>query len=159
MKIKNFILKIILWFSQKTIPIDVFAQRYPVSIKGIIIWEGKVLLLKNERDEWDLPGGKLYSDISAEACLIREVKEETNLDISVRSLEATFIYDVKNWIKVFVVVYQCSMISDKNELKISGEHYDVGFFNSKSIKSININQAYKNIVIPIIERGKNIHLS
>ena len=58
MTLKNRILKIILWFSQKTIPIDLFAQRYPISIKGIIIWEDKVLLLKNEREEWDLPGGK-----------------------------------------------------------------------------------------------------
>ena len=81
------------------------------------------------------------------------------MDISVGTLESTFIYNVQNWIKVFVVVYQCSIISDKNDLKISGEHYDIGFFNIQKVKSININQTYKNIIIPIIERGKNIHLS
>jgi 8-oxo-dGTP pyrophosphatase MutT (NUDIX family) len=158
MTIKDRILKIILWFSRKTIPIDFFAYRYPISVKGIIIWEDKVLLLKNERDEWDLPGGKLSADVSAEACLIREVKEETNLDVSIGHLEATFIYNVQNWVRVLVVVYQCSVISKKEDLKISGEHYDVGFFSVQNLKTININQTYKNIVIPIIERGKNIHL-
>lgn len=32
---------------------------FPVSIKGVLILDGKALLLKNERDEWDLPGGKI----------------------------------------------------------------------------------------------------
>jgi 8-oxo-dGTP pyrophosphatase MutT (NUDIX family) len=76
MTLKDRILQIILWISGKTIPVDLFSQRYPISIKGIIIWENKVLLLKNERGEWDLPGGKLNKDISAEACLIREIKED-----------------------------------------------------------------------------------
>jgi 8-oxo-dGTP pyrophosphatase MutT (NUDIX family) len=152
MKFKDRILKAVLWLSRKTIPVDVFAQRYPVSIKGIIIWENKVLLLKNERGEWDLPGGKLQSDISAEACLIREVKEETNLDISVGSLEATFIYNIQNWIKVFVVVYQCSIISDKNDLEISGEHYDKSFFNISEIKDINIYVEYQKIIQRIFNK-------
>jgi 8-oxo-dGTP pyrophosphatase MutT (NUDIX family) len=152
MTFKNRILKIVLWFSQKTIPIDFFAQRYPISIKGIIIWEDKVLLLKNERGEWDLPGGKLYADASSEACLIREVKEETNLDISVGSLEATFIYNIKNWIKVFVVVYQCSIISDKNDLKISGEHYDKNFFSFEEMNdNINIYKGYRKLIINILK--------
>ena len=28
---------------------------FPVSIKGVLIIDGKALLLKNERNEWDLP--------------------------------------------------------------------------------------------------------
>src|SRR6185369_13602359 len=30
---------------------------WPVSIKGVCLVGGKVVLLKNERDEWELPGG------------------------------------------------------------------------------------------------------
>ena len=29
---------------------------HPVSIKGVVVRDGKVLLLKNEREEWELPG-------------------------------------------------------------------------------------------------------
>ena len=32
---------------------------FPVSVKGVAIQDGKVLLLENERNEWELPGGKL----------------------------------------------------------------------------------------------------
>jgi len=32
---------------------------FPVSVKGVAVQGGKVLLLRNERDEWELPGGKL----------------------------------------------------------------------------------------------------
>lgn len=35
------------------------AYRFPVSVKGVIYHNGKVVLLKNERDEWELSGGKL----------------------------------------------------------------------------------------------------
>ena len=155
MTFKDRILKIILWFSRKTIPFDFFSKRYPISIKGVIICENKVLLLKNERDEWDLPGGKLKSDASAEACLIREVKEETNLEISVGSLEATFVYNIRNWIKVFVVVYHCTLISKKETLKISGEHYDSGFFSVENLKLMNMNWLHRTIIISTLEKYKN----
>ena len=32
---------------------------YPISVKGVVVRAGRVLLLKNERDEWELPGGRL----------------------------------------------------------------------------------------------------
>jgi|TARA_B110000285_G_C14793685_1_gene454205 ADP-ribose pyrophosphatase YjhB (NUDIX family) len=153
MTLKDRILQIILWISGKTIPVDLFSQRYPISIKGIIIWENKVLLLKNERGEWDLPGGKLNKDISAEACLIREIKEETNLEVTVGKLESTFIYNIRNWVKVFIVVYQCAMTSDKSNLKISGEHFDENFFTLSELESINIYRHYKDVIQKVLSRN------
>jgi hypothetical protein len=32
-------------------------RAFPVSVKGVAVQGGKVLLLRNERDEWELPGG------------------------------------------------------------------------------------------------------
>jgi ADP-ribose pyrophosphatase YjhB (NUDIX family) len=40
-------------------PGDNNAYRFPVSVKGVVAQAEKFLLLKNERDEWELPGGKL----------------------------------------------------------------------------------------------------
>ena len=34
-------------------------MNFPVSIKGILVEAGWVVLLENERDEWELPGGRL----------------------------------------------------------------------------------------------------
>jgi hypothetical protein len=35
------------------------AYRFPVSVKGIVVRDGAVVLVRNRRDEWELPGGKL----------------------------------------------------------------------------------------------------
>jgi 8-oxo-dGTP pyrophosphatase MutT (NUDIX family) len=35
------------------------AHAFPVSVKGVAVQGGMVLLLENERNEWELPGGKL----------------------------------------------------------------------------------------------------
>ena len=59
---------------------------WPVSIKGVAVdAHGRVLLLKNERQEWELPGGRLETgdpaagmrgDDSPEQALEREILEE-----------------------------------------------------------------------------------
>lgn len=56
---------------------------------GILIEDQKILLVKqdvNEKRQWSLVGGKLEPCESIEHCLIREFKEETGLDISVKEL-------------------------------------------------------------------------
>jgi len=35
-----------------------FEYQLPISVKVVIDLSGKVPLLKNERDEWELPGGR-----------------------------------------------------------------------------------------------------
>ena len=64
-----------------TPPRDNGAFRFPVSVKGVVIRGGKVILLRNERDEWELPGGKLELGESPEACLAREIAEELATEI------------------------------------------------------------------------------
>jgi 8-oxo-dGTP diphosphatase len=34
------------------------AEFLPISIKGVLIEDSKVVLLENERGEWELPGGR-----------------------------------------------------------------------------------------------------
>ncbi|MFS0783156.1 NUDIX domain-containing protein [Bacillus sp. 1P06AnD] len=48
-------------------------MKLPISIKGIITENNQVLLLKNDRDEWELPGGRLEGHEKPEECLKREI--------------------------------------------------------------------------------------
>jgi 8-oxo-dGTP pyrophosphatase MutT (NUDIX family) len=34
-------------------------MQFPVSVKGVLFQRGTVVLLENERAEWELPGGRL----------------------------------------------------------------------------------------------------
>jgi len=59
--------------------------------RAIIISGNKILLVKrtiNERIYWACPGGQIEKGESKEEALIREVKEETGLDIKVGDLLA-----------------------------------------------------------------------
>ena len=60
---------------------------YVVRPSAIIINDGKVLLVKSEYHGdtfYVLPGGKLKVGETMGDCLIREIKEETNLDITLK---------------------------------------------------------------------------
>jgi hypothetical protein len=45
----------------------------PISVKGIVFEDGKVWLRHNERNEWELPGGKLDEGEQPEETVVREM--------------------------------------------------------------------------------------
>ena len=67
-------------------------QQFYVGIHGVIANRGRVLILMRapgmnyRAGSWDLPGGHLALGENFEDCLIREVKEETALDVSIERM-------------------------------------------------------------------------
>ncbi|MBN1161453.1 MAG: NUDIX hydrolase [Dehalococcoidales bacterium] len=56
---------------------------------GVLVEENRILILKqsvSETRKWSLPGGALEPGETIEQCLIREMKEETGLDVKVKEL-------------------------------------------------------------------------
>lgn len=66
--------------------------RWPVSIKGVVTASRQVLLVLNERDEWELPGGRLEPVESPEQCVGREIEEETGLTATVDKIVDSWVY-------------------------------------------------------------------
>jgi ADP-ribose pyrophosphatase YjhB (NUDIX family) len=60
-----------------------------VRATGVLIEDDRMLLVKQyvtPKRGWSMPGGKLEPDETIEQCLIREMKEETGLDIKINEL-------------------------------------------------------------------------
>jgi 8-oxo-dGTP pyrophosphatase MutT (NUDIX family) len=55
---------------------------FPVSVKGVVVRDGRVLLLRNERDEWELPGGKLDLGEEPPDYVVREITEEVGWEVT-----------------------------------------------------------------------------
>ena len=66
-------------------------RRYPerpyVGIGGIIVHEGRVVLVKRRFEplawQWSIPGGAVEAGETLEACLVREMAEETGFLVEV----------------------------------------------------------------------------
>ncbi len=67
-----------------------YPDRPFVGVGAVILEADRVLLVKRgkpPRDkEWSLPGGAQDVGETVDACLRREVREETNLEVSIRAL-------------------------------------------------------------------------
>ncbi len=97
--------------------------------KVVLIDQSKRVLFLKRSDyvvkyagEWDLPGGHLKQNESLILGLKREVKEETNLDIS----DPVFFLKMDN-LNFFYAMY------DSQEIRISHEHVDYKFFEQKEL--------------------------
>jgi len=82
-------------------------MRLPVSVKGILIHRGRVLVLRNDRGEWELPGGRLDDGETPEEALRREILEETGLRVTVGALVDAWVFRVTPREKVLVLEYVC----------------------------------------------------
>ena len=79
---------------------------YPVSIKGVMLEAGRVVLLEIERGEWELPGGRLEPGDPPESCLAREFAEELGVEVAVKGILDSWVYEVVPQQRVVIVTYE-----------------------------------------------------
>ena len=122
--------------NKQIVPQDNLAYRFPVSIKGIIKNKNRFLLLKNDRREWEFPGGKLEPKESIEKCLTREIKEETDLTVKIDRFVDGWIYPIDKNVNVLILVFGCKL-KNLRPLTISPEHKEAGWFTCQEIMKLN----------------------
>jgi 8-oxo-dGTP pyrophosphatase MutT (NUDIX family) len=105
---------------------------YPVSIKGVLIQDGRVLLLLNERGEWDLPGGRPDPGEDHRAALVREVREETGLAVEVGALVDEHLFEVLPQRFVRIVAYACTLQAD-SAVALSHEHHEASWIELSTL--------------------------
>ena len=118
-------------------------RRLLVSTKALLHCNGRVLLLKNEREEWDLPGGKLQGDETLEQCLARELIEELGVSIEASRVLDAFKHHYHD--NIMVIVYEGSCDAEFEPV-LSDEHAEAGWFSVKEISTMNVPGVYQEVI-------------
>jgi 8-oxo-dGTP pyrophosphatase MutT (NUDIX family) len=124
---------------------DGATTRFPVSVKGVILQDGEVVLVSNPRGEWELPGGKLESDETPEACVAREVAEELALEVRVGALVDAWVYRIAAGTDVLVLGYGCEPVGWPVRLA-SPEGKTVGLFALGRLDGLRLPAGYRTTI-------------
>ena len=129
--------------------------------------QGQILLQKRSDNHlWGLPGGLIEVNESIESAAIREVKEETNLDIEVESFIGVFNNPFMRWrtndyARIISFCFKAKVIG--SEMKINDdESLELKFFHYTdlpmihSIDTLEMIQAYHQ-KLPMTVEGKRYH--
>ena len=118
---------------------------FPVSVKGVVVREGLVLLLRNERDEWELPGGKLELGEDPAECVRREIAEEVNWQVTTGPLLDSWQYHIREGVDVLIITYGCHVNTDTAPV-VSHEHKEVGLFSAAEVEELRMPSGYKKSI-------------
>ncbi|WP_329134296.1 NUDIX domain-containing protein [Streptomyces sp. NBC_01476] len=125
-----------------------FEYQLPISVKVVIDLSGRVPLLKNEREEWELPGGKLELGETPLSTAAREVEEELGLEADLLSgLDAvdSWVYEIFPHRHVFVVSYGAEYLGGRQP-RLSHEHKELGLFRYDDIAALTMPEPYKETI-------------
>jgi 8-oxo-dGTP diphosphatase len=104
--------------------------KFTVGVFAVAINDAGEVLLCQRRDNgyWDLPGGGLHQGENCREGVIRETKEETNVDVEVEKIVAIY---TKIDVDDLVIVFLCKIIGGRR--RINGEASSVKFFNPEKL--------------------------
>ncbi len=99
-----------------------------VVVKAVIGQQGKYLIVRRDDNDdigagtWEFPGGKIEFGENLEDALLREVKEETGISVSVVRLLYATTFMTNPQRQVVLMAYLCKPHGD--DIKLSFEHSD-----------------------------------
>ena len=107
---------------------------------------GKFVLLRNARDEWELPGGKLEAGEDPRECVERELFEELNVHATATRLLDVWLYDILGQVEVLIVTYAMRPLGADTVLHISDEHRELGLYPLEEIEALHMPRGYKRSI-------------
>ncbi len=117
----------------------------PVSIKGVLLLDRQVVLVKNSRDEWELPGGRPDAGEAHAQTLAREFTEELSVSIVVDRLIDSYVFEVVPGRNVQIVTYGCK-VSGEFDPRLSDEHSEHCLWPVARLSEINLPVGYRRSV-------------
>lgn len=123
---------------------------YGLTMRGIIKnSDGEILIVKRhpksrtDPDTWELPGGKVDEGESFDDALVREIKEETNLDCKVGDLATAIQHDYPYKRTVQMIMHLDDV---EGELMISDEHTDAKYASIDEIRTLTLSSCLEKVL-------------
>ena len=118
-----------------------------VDVRAVVFRKDKILLVKETIDgRWSLPGGWADVELTASEVVVKEVKEESGLDVKAEKLLAVF--DKKchpHPPEIYYVYKMFFLCSEKGgALNISIETSDANFFGINELPELSTNRVTKS---------------
>ena len=117
-----------------------------VTIKGLVVKDGKILLMKEplkRSGKWELPGGGLDFGEDIYEGLKREIEEEMGLKVKSIEKRPMYVWPWKyenerkmDWYYSFVVTYKIEL--ENFDFKVTGECEEIGFFSKEELENIEL---------------------
>jgi 8-oxo-dGTP pyrophosphatase MutT (NUDIX family) len=118
-------------------------QTYPISVKGVLLVDGRVVLVKNSRAEWELPGGRTEPGEDHVRALRREFLEELAVEVSVAQQIDSYLFEVVPGRRVQVVTYGCTLDGEFSPL-LSDEHVEQRLWPVDRLAELNLPEGYRH---------------
>ena len=114
---------------------------------AIIIRNHKILIAQHGKNsghpfQWEFPGGKILPDESPESCIIREIREELDIEIEISEqiIPVTFDYETKT---IELIPFICHWKSGKIRMN---EHNEVKWITIGELAAINFCGADQKLI-------------
>ena len=125
-----------------------------IGVTAILISGGKILFEKrSDCARWSLIGGGLKVDETLKECFLREVAEETGLELQAPENFAIYddpsrivAYPDGNVLRIITAVFVKDISIDEVELRVSDESFELKFFDIDEIKTLDIVETHRHIV-------------
>jgi ADP-ribose pyrophosphatase YjhB (NUDIX family) len=116
----------------------------PVSAKAVVVSGGKILILRQQNGNWDLPGGKVNDNESVTDGLIREVWEETHLSVTPVGLLTSSTKPRQKDDDLLVLSYLCEIRDETPNMnvRLSHEHVDYKLIDLAEALSLPLQEHY-----------------
>ncbi len=125
-------------------------KSYGLTVRGIIKNDsGEILIVKRhpksrtDPEMWELPGGKVEKGEHFADALVREIKEETNLDVNVGDFCEAVQNDYSHKRTVQLMMYLDDV---EGSVEISEEHTEYMWASIEKIESLELSSSLKKLL-------------